>query len=58
MTSWGKRNRMALLKSSFGLLWLGFALAYIGGTGHDETMVAISFAAFGLAGIFTLVAKK
>ncbi len=58
MASWGKRNRMLLLKSSFGLLWLGFVFAYIGSTRNYETMTAASFGAFGLAGLLTLPAKK
>ncbi len=58
MGSWGKRNRMKLLKSSFVLLWIGFILAYIGGSKNYEYLIAASFGAFGLAGLLTLPAKK
>lgn len=58
MALWGKRNRMLLLKSSFILLWIGFVFAYIGSTRNHEAMIAASFAAFGLAGLLTLPAKK
>ena len=58
MLAWGKRNRMLLLKSSFVLLWIGFALAYVGSTRNNETLTMASFVALGLAGLLTLPAKK
>jgi len=49
---------MALLKSSFVLLWIGFILAYVGGSRNYDHMIMASFGAFGLAGLLTLLAKK
>ena len=49
---------MMLLKSSFVLLWIGFLLAYIGGSRNYDYMITASFGAFGLAGLLTLPAKK
>ena len=55
---WGKKYRMPLMNASFWLFWIGFPLAYIGGTKNDEILITLSYVAFGAACILPLLTKK
>jgi CHASE2 domain-containing sensor protein len=55
---WGKRYRAPLMNAAFWLFWIGFALAYMGWTRNNQTLIILAFAVFCAACIIPLVTKK
>jgi hypothetical protein len=55
---WGKKYRTPLMNTSFWLFWLGFPLAYLGGTSNDDTLIGLSFLIFCVACVIPLVTQK
>jgi len=55
---WGKKYRTPLMNASFVAFWLGFPLAYIGGTQNNSLFINAAFLLFTLACLVPLVTKK
>jgi hypothetical protein len=55
---WGKRYRAPLMNVAFWLFWIGFALAYLGGTKNNQQLIFLAFTVFCVACIIPLVTKK
>ena len=54
----GKKNRIKMMGVSFCLFFIGFPLAYIGGTQNIGMYMTLSYIAFGIACILPLFTKK
>ncbi|MDR3590157.1 MAG: hypothetical protein P4N41_10930 [Negativicutes bacterium] len=55
---WGKRYRNPLMNAAFWAFWLGFPLAYVGGTQGNSLFINAAFLLFTLACLVPLVTKK
>jgi hypothetical protein len=55
---WGKKHRTLLMNISFGMFWIAFPFAYLGGVRNLSGYINVSFGLFVAACIVPLFTKK